>query len=88
MKRTTAHNLGTQSIGSSSPDVASRVSVNAGGRNSQHIDNEVESHDLTPAVAVCHAGQSDGVSGFESPSLRQSSLPLRSELRLGKPIKS
>ena len=63
--------LDTQTIGASSPGVAQAVSVNAGDKNENHAANIVESHGLTPAVAVCHSGQSDGVSEFESSSLRQ-----------------
>jgi integrase len=63
--------LDTQTTGASSPGVAQAVTVNAGDKNSKHVANIVESHDLTSAVAICHSGQSNGVLEFESPSLRQ-----------------
>jgi len=63
--------LGTQTTGANSPDVAQAVIVSVGDGKSEHVENTGESHDLTPAVAVCHSGQSKAVSEFESPSLRQ-----------------
>ena len=39
------------------------------------IENIDESHGLTPTVAICHSEQKSGDLGFESPSLRQISLP-------------
>jgi integrase len=63
--------LDTQATVASSPNVAQAVTVKRGNEDSEHVENKGGSHDLTPAVAVCHSGQSDGVSEFESPSLRQ-----------------
>jgi hypothetical protein len=62
--------LDTQATVVSSPDAALAVTVNGGSETCEHVSNIDESHDLTPAVAVCHAGHSDGGSRFESPSLR------------------
>jgi integrase len=63
--------LDTQTTVASSPAVARAVMAGRGNGNSEHVESTDESHDLTPVVAVCHAGQSKGVSEFESPSLRQ-----------------
>ena len=62
--------LDTQATVASSPAVAQAVTVSGGSQGCEHVENADESHDLTPAGAVCHAGQSNGVSEFESPSLR------------------
>ena len=62
--------LGTQTIGASSPKVTQAVTVSRGMKNAECIENKDESHNLTPAVATCHTGHSMGVSWFESPSLR------------------
>jgi integrase len=70
-EKATDTQLDTQTTGASSLGVAQAVTVNAGDKNENHVANIAESHSLTPAVAVCHSGQSSGVSEFESPSLRQ-----------------
>jgi hypothetical protein len=62
--------LDTQATVASRPKVTQAVLANAGDGNSEHVENTSESHDMTPAVAVCHSGQSNDVSEFESPSLR------------------
>jgi integrase len=59
--------LGTQATGASSPDVTQAVTINKGIEVLKEIENRGESHGLTPAVAVCHVGQSDGVLGIASP---------------------
>jgi integrase len=63
--------LGTQATVAGSPDVAQAVTENGSEELVKPIETKGDCHDLTPAVAVCHSGQSDGVSEFESPSLRQ-----------------
>ena len=62
--------LDTHATGASSPDVAQPVIVNGGDEGSEHVANIHESHDLTPAVAVCHSDHANDISRFESPSLR------------------
>jgi integrase len=51
-----------------SPSVIGLKSIKVG----KIIENIDESRDLTPAVALCHSEQANGVMGFESPSLRHS----------------
>jgi integrase len=65
--------LDTQTTGASCPGVSHAVTVNAGGGNSEHVGNTGESRGVAPVVTDCHVGQSNAVSGFESPSLRHSS---------------
>ena len=54
-----------------SPSVIGLKSIKVG----KTIENIDESHGLTPTVAICHSEQKSGDLGFESPSLRQISLP-------------
>ena len=63
--------LGTQATGASSPDVTQAVTASGSLESSAHAANIDESRDLTPGVALCHTAQSNDVSEFESPSLRQ-----------------
>ena len=59
--------LGTQTTGASSPDVAHAVMVNGGNGSSESIENTGESHDLTLAVAACRATHSNSASGVRIP---------------------
>jgi hypothetical protein len=61
---------GTQATGASSPALAQTVTANGSSKNAKHDANIEESHDLSPAVAVCHSEPLNTVSRFESPSLR------------------
>jgi integrase len=57
----------TQATGANCPNVAQAVTVSKGIEGSKEIENTGESHGLTPAVTVCHGGQSNGVLGITSP---------------------
>jgi integrase len=63
--------LDTHATVASRPDVTQAVTDNGSSEGSEPVEGIDESHGLTPAVAACHAGQPNTVSGFESPSLRQ-----------------
>jgi integrase len=63
--------LDTQTTGAGGHGVAQAVTKNARDENGKQVEIKGESHGLTPAVAACHTGESEGVLKFESPSLRQ-----------------
>ena len=63
--------IDSRNLGATGPTVASSVPNNGAMKTEKSLDNTGESHDSTPAVAICHSEPSTGVSGFESPPLRQ-----------------
>jgi integrase len=60
--------IDSRNLGATGPTVASSVPNNGAMKTEKNLENTGESHDSTPAVAICHSEPSTGVSGFESPS--------------------
>ena len=73
--------LGTQAAGLASHAVSSAVTKGGGNEDSRLVENKGDCHALADSVAACHSDQSETVSEFESPSLRQSDFcPIKSIL--------
>jgi integrase len=68
--------LGTQSTGGAGHELSRPVMENGSGEFVKPIDTKGDCHTLSLAVAISHGDQANGVSEFESPSLRHSRKPL------------
>jgi len=62
--------IDSRTLGASGQTMSPTVTENAGAEIENHTENISESHDSTSTVVLCHSEQTNGDTGFESPSLR------------------